>query len=88
MSLLWKLPGVSPPFPHHNFPKLEHPQLSKVLQMMTFVCPFLYKNFLLFYPVSQGSLRQESGAPNTPEGSLLLLTLLPTAPLLLRLCLE
>lgn len=53
-----------------------------------FCVPLPLQKLLLFYPVSQGSLRQESGAPNTPEGSLLVLTLLPTAPLLLRLCLE
>lgn len=82
------------PFPLHNFPKLEHPQLSKVLQMGTLVC----------FPLQQlpALLPSESGQPGAgvrcpqsgprvlPEGSLLVLTLLPTAPLLLlmRLWLE
>lgn len=51
------------------------------------MCPFLYDNILLFCLVSQGGPGQESGPRVLPEGFLLILTLLPTAPLLLMLLL-
>ncbi|XP_017583353.1 PREDICTED: progestin and adipoQ receptor family member 6 [Corvus brachyrhynchos] len=70
---------------YSKFLELERPQLSKVLQA-AFMCPFLYDSLLLFYRVgwvAQGKSRVPplQGWPGCFQR--VVLTLLPTAPLLL-----